>query len=587
MSIELDDVSSGYNLSVINNNFQKIEDKMNGEVLWRKDSSVAGEAKMERDLDMDGFRILNADVDASTLTNDRAIRVSDLQSIPAIPQTDTERRGKVVTFDVNTGNPIAVAPASGSAVDVLNQLALPTGATLVGYGSTTVAGKLDSLTSSDGFKNVGKFLNLSALRAFAPVAIGDVVFVVSAASTSSSEKHYGGGYFQAVAKGSLVDDGGMTIVPATGTLAWVRIQYDNVYIEYFGAKGDGVTDSTSAILAAMAYGKTNHVTIHAGPGIFETSSSIPVNKRSGLVGVGREQTIFEKTSNTGYPVATGVTPDAFIVVLGDIYDPNDLTGASDASWVKLKGFTFRRKGLTGRANAVQYGIWAPKMNTSILEDIRIECGYYGFWGEDVWSNIFNSCQFLGLGVKQFAGFQIDRFRTGVHALSGTSNVLNCVGIANYQIGFNLNSQQYITLNSCTADGIGPMADLGETDSRAYAFINPHGVTMNGCGSEGVAGHRLVVVMDDFAVYDSTITINSYQGQIVQQNPAVSTPIYRIQSTNTDKFCSVSFINCNLKKDASLTNQTVGFIAGPNVKVYNIGSILDAPSVGGGATFTSL
>ena len=439
----------------------------------------------------------------------------------------------------------------------------------------------------DGFDKIGRFLNLAELRAFTGGVIGQLVFVASAANTTNAEVPVGGGYFKAVDKGVLVDDGGVTIVPASSTVAWVRTNTEKVYIEYFGARGDGVYDSTSSILAAMAYGKAKNVTIYAGAGVFETSSAIPINKRSGLIGVGREQTIFEKTTNTGYNVAPGVTPDAFIVILGDIYDPDDLTGASDASWLKVKGFTFRRKGLTGRANAVQYGIWAPKMNTSILEDIRIECGYYGFWGEDIWSNIFNSCQFLGLGVRQFVGFQIDRFRSGVHALSGTSNVLNCVGVANYQIGFGLNSQQYITLNSCTADGISPMLDLGETDARAYAFINPHGVTMNGCGSEGVSGYRLTVVMDDYAVYDSTVTINSYQGQIVQENPAVSTPIYRIESSNASKFCSVSLINCNIKKDASLTNQTVGFIGGANVKVFNIGSVLDAPTVGGGATFTSL
>lgn len=473
----------------------------------------------------------------------------------------------------------------------LASTAVNKGASLIGTTSgLTVEQRFsdnEKIKANTGFDIVGRFLNLAALRTFTTGVVGQIVFVASAANTSNTEIPVGGGYFKAVAKGALTDDGGITIVPATGSVAWVRTNTEKVYIEHFGARGDGVYDSTAAILAAMAYGKTKNVTIHAGPGIFETSSAIPINKRSGLIGVGREQTIFEKTSNAGYPVAAGVTPDAFVVVLGDIYDPNDLTGASDASWVKIKGFTFRRNGLTGRANAVQYGIWAPKMNTSIIEDIRIECGYYGFWGEDIWSNIFTSCHFLGLGVRQFSGFQIDRFRSGVHALSGTSNVLNCVGVANYQIGFNLNSQQYITMNSCTADGISPMADLGETDARAYAFINPHGVTMNGCGSEGVAGYRLTIVMDSAAVYDSTVTINSYQGQIVQENPLVSTPILRIESSNTSKFCSVSLLNCNIKKDASLTNQSVGFMTGANVKVFNIGSIMDAPVLSGGATFTSL
>lgn len=149
MPIELDAVTSGYNLSVINKNFQTIEDKMNDEVLWRKNSSVAGEAKMERDLDMDGHKILNADIDGSQITNDRAVRVSDM-SLNAIPQSNVERRGKIVTFDVNTGQPIAVSPASGSATDVLNQLALPTGAGLIG----TSNGKTLQEDLNDKFRKV-------------------------------------------------------------------------------------------------------------------------------------------------------------------------------------------------------------------------------------------------------------------------------------------------------------------------------------------------------------------------------------------------------------------------------------------------
>lgn len=124
MAIELTDITSGYNLSKINANFQTLEDYINQKVLARADTGVAGEGKMERDLDMDGHRILNADIDGSTITNDRAVRVTGAY-IPPIPQSLEERKGKIVSFDINTGNPIAISPASGSATDVLNQLAGP------------------------------------------------------------------------------------------------------------------------------------------------------------------------------------------------------------------------------------------------------------------------------------------------------------------------------------------------------------------------------------------------------------------------------------------------------------------------------
>ena len=59
MSIELEDVPSGYNLSKINNNFKTIENYVNTSLLHRAETSVAGEAKMNRDLDMDSHNILN------------------------------------------------------------------------------------------------------------------------------------------------------------------------------------------------------------------------------------------------------------------------------------------------------------------------------------------------------------------------------------------------------------------------------------------------------------------------------------------------------------------------------------------------
>lgn len=56
--IDLDPITSGYNLSKINNNFQKIEDALNEEVLYRK--GYLGEPnEMQTNLDMNGKQILN------------------------------------------------------------------------------------------------------------------------------------------------------------------------------------------------------------------------------------------------------------------------------------------------------------------------------------------------------------------------------------------------------------------------------------------------------------------------------------------------------------------------------------------------
>lgn len=62
--IELPTITSGYNLSTINNNFQKIEDALNTEVLYRK--NYTGEPnEMQTNLDMNGKEILNVSIGSS------------------------------------------------------------------------------------------------------------------------------------------------------------------------------------------------------------------------------------------------------------------------------------------------------------------------------------------------------------------------------------------------------------------------------------------------------------------------------------------------------------------------------------------
>lgn len=56
--IDLDPITSGYNLSKINSNFQKIEDTLNQEVLYRK-NYVGEPNEMRTNLDMNGNKILN------------------------------------------------------------------------------------------------------------------------------------------------------------------------------------------------------------------------------------------------------------------------------------------------------------------------------------------------------------------------------------------------------------------------------------------------------------------------------------------------------------------------------------------------
>lgn len=74
--IVLDDTAGGYNLSKINDNFQKIEDALNNEVLYRDNPDGEPNA-MSNDLDMNGNRIFNL---PEPVSPSEAARLQDVQN---------------------------------------------------------------------------------------------------------------------------------------------------------------------------------------------------------------------------------------------------------------------------------------------------------------------------------------------------------------------------------------------------------------------------------------------------------------------------------------------------------------------------
>ncbi|MEX9900790.1 phage tailspike protein [Proteus mirabilis] len=474
------------------------------------------------------------------------------------------------------------------------ELSSSSGSSLIGYEDTTVEEKLKDIDSGiaqlfspNGFNKIGRFLNIDNLRECAPTNTGVIVYVVSAYSEAEDEHHYGGGYFQSFDNSTspIADDGGIVIVPATGTLAWRRIVEGNVWVEFFGAKPINGFDNASAIAKAMSYGYDHSTPIHFMAGKYLTSEAVVVKSWSGLIGQGQNKTKISKTTNKKYYIIDGVEVDALITLLPDNFIVDALNSDNYASGIEFVGVTLMREGIADRTTQPMYGIYAPYMASCLLRDLRVECGYYGFFGEDCFSNIFERCGFLGLAVGQYTGFYLGKVRDGVYTLSGTSNLLDQVGVVNYQFGFEINSQQYSTLNCCTADAIFPMTGTTETTSRAYFFHNPHGITMNSCGSEGVKGERLTVVQSAASVYDGTLVVNGCQFQVVPSNPIEEVPIFRFENQGINSYNLYITVNSsNFRRDSDTTpNLMKGYVYGKEgaaTVARFIASVLEEPITSG-------
>ncbi|WP_193130550.1 phage tail fiber domain-containing protein [Enterobacter kobei] len=151
----------------------------------------------------------------------RTLRVPE-SSVSILPPVD-QRANKLLAFNA-AGQPIVVLPASGSASDVMIELAKP-----------------------DGEKNIGECQTISQLRAIEPSY--DKQRITVREHTAGTRK--GGGEFRAVLAGSSYTDNNGTIIKTSGGAAWLRMNAEPTNPLMFGAIGNGIADDSAKITAAL------------------------------------------------------------------------------------------------------------------------------------------------------------------------------------------------------------------------------------------------------------------------------------------------------------------------------------------------
>lgn len=227
MSIELDPITSGFNLSKINNNFDKVENELNNNVLRRNGLAIGETNHMEVNLDMNSFAILNAFVNGVSL-DDIIDRLLSLESLAE----DLE--------------------------DILNLI-----------------------LAGGGFNVAVPVMSFNDLRFLNPVADKQTFYL---SGYYNDGKYTGGGFFYYDELAIDPDNGGTVAVTSTNKRIIRSVNNKVLDVYMFGAKGDGTSNDTIAIQNAINVATSTQQELRVPAGLYKIMNTLTATNTLTLKG---------------------------------------------------------------------------------------------------------------------------------------------------------------------------------------------------------------------------------------------------------------------------------------------------------------
>ncbi|WP_250146124.1 hypothetical protein [Escherichia coli] len=402
-------------------------------------------------------------VDGLAETNlSRTLRTPEpISTLPGVEQ----RKNKIVAMD-DSGDPIMVLPESGSATDVMLQLA-----------------------ATDGFKNIGSCPDVATLRNTEPSSVNQQIIVRGYYSDTPG---LGGGTFMAFAS-SEADDG-VNIFVTAGGKRWKRTgSHIDIPVENGGMMASRTAEQNSEALERI------HSCLPQTGGKLRFSDFYDIKygaicpPRVMWEGIGRDSCGLRKTGNDIKTVPDRMWQGAphsfsldFIAAVDmDSSVAGDLTGNFSRS-ANITGMS-----LIGAATAKNtYGVYSAISYMVRLQDLYIEHVMSGYRTSDSWLQIFDS-----IIIKDVQdGISVD---TG-----GTTFNLNNVYVRNVsRWAYKFTNITYSNLKGCAADYV---------TGSAYVFLGCTSVVMDGCGAEEIHGSF-------FECNQSRMVINGFRGVNITDN----------------------------------------------------------------------
>ena len=294
--------------------------------------------------------------------------------------------------------------------------------------------------------------------------------------------------------GSVTDASLVNYTPAGTGAVVTTVQTklrESVSVMDFGATGDGVTDDTAAMQAAIDSGAR---WINIPVGVYLTSAPIVINSSVTLQGEEFNRSIIKKTTTTGGTGSNTMRGGAYV----DSWTGDDVIQIRHldnqyAGNVSIKDLSIQRTSYASGST----GIFAARTRKCNYENVLIVGFQYGYKTYDTFLSTFHRLEVLS------CEFGISHLDDGSGIGSGTSCsfescYVNCnSGTVNPSRGYNIFGLSYSTLTSCAID------NSNRTDGTApdaYYLQGCRGLVLNGCGVENstanvihnVGGSNLVI-----------------------------------------------------------------------------------------------
>jgi len=326
--------------------------------------------------------------------------------------------------------------------------------------SNFLAAAIDSAQTSITLQSAASFPSLGANEYFygtiedtagqveivkVTARVGDTLTVVRAQESTSAASFAQGSRFELRVTVGSIEGGPYTPAGTDAVTSTIQEKLQEVVsVKDFGAIGDGVTDDTSAIQAALDASSA----VYVPAGTYLISAPLVINPPTTLFGENADASIIQKTGNA-------TTPNHLFDSIIGLFDPGFTT-----TMVHIKSLTL--KGLSNNA----YGLRLGEHAYGHYEDINISNVNVGVHGEDTWLINYTNVVVRNSGPGAVPG------AIGFDLNDGTSNNFNRCWVKNFAKGYNLGILKYAVLNGCACDTF--------TD---YAYNGGASVVYNGCGAE--------------------------------------------------------------------------------------------------------